>query len=405
MFLFYWIGAGIHALPWAALPETELVQAGFEQATYGLLSFVFGATCLAPVLARRLIAEQTVLPGAARSLGRLYLLIGVISYFILMPLLGRLPSMSAVLSVGTQLLITGMCLLCWDAKGLGSMSVFKVLGLATVFLPMTTMANAGFLGYGVLAAALVWTFVASFYRPRILLVTVVVAAAYGGLSFYVAYMKTRDDLRRVVWGGDALSARITQVLTIKDVLEPFDWTKSDHLEPVDGRLNQNGLVGAAVFHLNMTGDFEKGKTLWYAFAAMIPRAIWPDKPMKAGSMGMAAAFTGRTFAAGTSVGIGPVMESYANFSTPGVVIVFLVLGTALRLIDQRAYTHLESGDYHHFMRFHLVGCALVNVSGSFIEVASGAAAAVVASVLVQTILEKHSASRFPSKSIYRVESA
>src|ERR1700734_2977948 len=95
---------------------------------------------------------------------------------------------------------------------------------------------------------------------------------------------------------------------------------------VDARLNQNWLVGAAVNRLSETDAFAHGDTLWDAPLALIPRALWPDGPTNAGSGDLVNRYTDIKFGAGTSVGIGQVLEFYANFGTTGVMIGFALMG-------------------------------------------------------------------------------
>ena len=68
--------------------------------------------------------------------------------------------------------------------------------------------------------------------------------------------------------------------------------------------------------------------------ALIPRAIWPDKPAVGGGQDLVAEFTGIKFEEGTSVGAGQVLEFYMNFGMPGVLAGFAVLGFILMRLDQ-----------------------------------------------------------------------
>lgn len=387
--LFYWIGASIHELPWTQLVDYEVNRIGFQQASYALFSFIVGGVIFAPLFYTSSPTPSPQWKSDTSSLAQLYIIIGLLSYFILIPTLGRISGLIAIVSTGTQLLISGTCLLCWIARHQNNTKILRTLVLATIFLPITTMANAGFLGYGVIATSLVWVFVASFYKPKTVFFAGAIIFAYLGMSFFVAYMKSRDELRRTVWGGEKLSMRLTQVVEIFSRLEPFNITKYDHLEPIDGRINQNKLVGAAVVHLNETQDFQHGLTIRDSLLSIIPRILWPNKPITAGSMGLASKFTGIEFSANTSVGIGPVMESYANFGTNGVIVIFLILGFIIRIIDFATFSYLSNNDIHRFMKYHLLGVAFINVSGSFVEVASGAAAVVVFSYLIQSLSERY----------------
>jgi hypothetical protein len=159
-------------------------------------------------------------------------------------------------------------------------------------------------------------------------------------------------------------------------VEPFDLWNVRHLLAIDERLNQNGLVGAAVVNLSANQDYAKGETLWMAVLAMIPRALWPEKPVSAGSGDLVTRFTGIVFADGTSVGIGSVMELYANFGSAGEFWGFAILGLIVGLADIRAADHLHAGRWHLFAVWFATGLALLAVGGSLVEVTSSAIASV-----------------------------
>src|SRR5205814_7729697 len=100
-----------------------------------------------------------------------------------------------------------------------------------------------------------------------------------------------------------------------------------HRGAIDRRLNQNFLVGAAAASLESGQvEYASGATLGNMIVALIPRAIWPDKPAVGGGGSVVADFTGIEFAEGTSVGAGQVLEFYVNFGTWGVIGGFLLLG-------------------------------------------------------------------------------
>ena len=119
---------------------------------------------------------------------------------------------------------------------------------------------------------------------------------------------------------------------------------------------------------------------------MIPRLIWPGKPVEAGSGDLANRFTGMEFAVGTSVGVGPVMELYGNFGSIAVVIGFLLLGMLLKSADIMAGVHLASGNWQGFATWCLVGISMLNVGGSFVETTMSAGASLVLAVTVNKLL-------------------
>jgi hypothetical protein len=149
---------------------------------------------------------------------------------------------------------------------------------------MVVLVKQGFMSYGVLAISTIMLFVAQFFRPRWLLAIGTLACVYPGLSVYVTYMRDRDQIRSVVWSEDStLSEKLQAAWHTASNIDLFDPKDPDQLMYIDGRLNQDGLVGAAVENLSGTGEFRNGSTIVEAIVAMIPRLIWPDKPIGAGS--------------------------------------------------------------------------------------------------------------------------
>jgi hypothetical protein len=200
-------------------------------------------------------------------------------------------------------------------------------------------------------------------------------------------MRDRGSIRDSVWGGASFSERFAQLFQSVSTFVWFDPTDSEHLARIDARLNQNALVGAAMTYLEQGyRSFANGKTIGDAIIAVIPRAIWPDKPVIAGSGSLVSDYTGIDFAYGTSVGIGPVLEFYINFGTPGVVVGFLVIGALLGTLDRSAGRSLADGDIEAFTYRYMPALSLINVGGSLVELTSSAAAAVAMVFLLNRIL-------------------
>ena len=342
MWMLYWLGAVIHTFPWADLPDTEYVVKGFEQATWGMAAFAVGAIVIAPGFARAMMGntvprevpdgfEAEMDPAKARK----YITMGLISYFILRPTLGRITGFQAVPAAASQLVVTGCCLQSWMAWHKdGKAGLLRTLP-QTLMIPMVTVVGLGFMSYGVLALSTIMLFVAQFFRPRWILIVGGLIAAYMGLTVYVSYMRDRDEIRSVVWGSEdrSLSTRLKTGWHTASTLDAFDPKDQDQLGYIDNRLNQNGLVGMAVDNLSGSGEYLGGSSVRDAALAMIPRLIWRNKPIKAGSGGLVTQLTGQEFANGTSVGIGPVLEFYGNFGATGVLIGFLFLGTLIGALD------------------------------------------------------------------------
>jgi hypothetical protein len=388
--MLYWAGALVHALPWADLQQDDMVLLGFRQCTFGIVAFAFGALVFGPKLLRGALAKRRTTGFVADlRLPRAYILSGIVFYFVLKPTLGQVKGFNAISAVGAQLAVVGCCLLAWKAwQAGGNKALIPVLAPMLV-IPVVTIVTEGFLGFGVMALLTITMFCAQFVRPRWVLITGFLVSAYLGLCVYTTYMRGREELRVSVWGSDKLSDRVDKFLDIAGRVKLFDVFDNDDLAVVDDRLDQNILVGAAVDHLQWTNDYARGDTLVEALIGMVPRLIWPNKPMTAGSGLMVTRYTGIQFANGTSIGVGPVLELYANFATTGVVIGFLLLGIGIRLLDGLAGVCLADGDWHGFAKWGLIGISFLNVSGSFVETSMGAFASLILAFGVNRLLQQY----------------
>jgi hypothetical protein len=198
-------------------------------------------------------------------------------------------------------------------------------------------------------------------------------------------MEHRSAIRDSVWGEQSLATRMERLSTMVTSTEPFDYGNPTHLEAIDMRLNQNQLVGAAVAYVPTFIQFAGGQTIYFAVIALIPRAVWPGKPVTSGSMGIVSLYTGKVFAEGTSVGIGQVMEFYINFGIAGVVLGFLLLGYAIRYVDMRAAIYLLDANWPRFVMWFIMGGAALQPIGQLLEITSSVAAAAVLGIALKPL--------------------
>lgn len=387
------LGAVLYSLPWwGTMDAGGLVQEGFQQATHGLFGAAIGAVLLGPFLKnvfnfpRALTETQTPAPGLARS----YLAIGLFAQLILMPLVGRLATISALVAAGWRLLVVGLALTLWRAWHERHWKLFAAgLVVSLVGLPLLTITQSGFLSYGSASALTLVVFVATFARPRWRMVAAMAVLGYVGLSFYVTYMQGREGIRAVVWdeAETSLTERAGPILETLSRWEWLDLHNETHLWRIDERLNQNFLVGASGQYLEAgMADFAQGATVRDAFLALVPRALWSGKSTAAGSGYLVSDYTGMTFAEGTSVGIGQIMEFYINFGATGVFVGCLIVGALLAMLDSAAGQRLRAGDWQGFALWYLPGLSLLNVEGSLVETMSSAAAALLTAILVNRYL-------------------
>lgn len=384
--------------PWYSSADPDADRAGLAQSALGATAFTAAVLGFLAWRKRRQRIEERALSPKSASFNparpdsirpAAWLLAGLGAYFVLRPFAGRIPTMTALLSMASLLVVIAICLF-WLHNYLRRKTVpMTAWTAAAAVLPFGTLLLEGFLGFGVAMLIIVLCFVASIYRPRRWVATGAVLATYLLLSLYVTYMTYRGDLRASIWGGDPLERRVE---AIAEALTEFEWldpTNPYHLEMIDSRMNQNRLVGGAVHRLEVTDDYAKGDTILRALLALVPRAIWPDKTIQAGSEGLVTQYTGIHFAEGTSVGMGQVFEFYINFGTVGVIAGFAVFGLLVAFLDARAVDRLREGNWNGFVMAFLPGLGLLQAGGSLVEMtASSAAGFIVAAGFVRILARK-----------------
>jgi hypothetical protein len=388
LWLMHWVAASLYLLPWYPSYEVDLVGAGLQQSAYAALAFACGSLVLAPIVLdyRRRSQNLAVSHRPHPDLPKAYMAIGGASYLLLSSFIGRVPTANALVAVGQQLVVIGLCLECWKAWQGRDMKRFIGWSGSALLLPFVTIVSQGFISYGMVAAFVVLTFIASFFRPRWKFVVAGLLLGYLSLSFYGSYMRDRGEIRELVWGGEPFRDRVERVYETIGTLEWFDPLDANHLNRIDERLNQDFLVGLAVSRLVASGDYAHGATMWQALLALFPRALWPEKPVFAGGSELVSRYTGLQFAEGTSVGIGQVMEFYVNFGTMGVVVGFFIMGAMVTVIDLTAGQRLSDGDWQGFALWYLTGMSFLQVGGSLVEVMGSAGASVIAALLVNKLL-------------------
>lgn len=387
LWVIHWLAAAIYALPWYQSPDLP-IRLGLEQSTYAIAGFAIGSSLLAPALLKRKIAGAATVsnPGLVDArLVHTYLVVGIVSYFVVEPMLHSVATIGAIASAMSNLLLVALGMECWNGlKAKGAHNSFWRWVLLSACLPFMTIVTKGFLSYGFAAMLTVFAFVASFYRPRWKIVVSGFLVGFLALSMYVTYMRDRKDIRASVWRGESYSARISASSRLFTDFELLDLTNIDHLVRIDERLNQNALLGASVLFLQQHPDSSgNGRTIWEAAVSLVPRILWPGKPTSAGSGTLVTEFTGIRFGEDTSVGIGHVMECYVNFGTTGVFFGMILIGTLVGWIDVNAILGLRQGGWQTFTMWWLPGIALLQVQGSLVDAVSSAGASVVVALLIQ----------------------
>ena len=375
--LAYFLGASLLHVP-GVLPFAitgagpEETRLGFEATLLGLAAFVASA-----ILARHLDphraaeAAPSAAPGHSAAFERLgwrALALGAGAYFTLIPLSFNVPSLTSLVSAFATLVIVGLWLVLYGA----ARSVDRGTTVATLaalpLLPTATLVSGGFLGYGIywILSVVAFLFVISPRRRWFYLSAPI--AAFLGLSLFVTYMGHREEIRELVWQRQAgLFDRLERVSRLVTDFELLDLSSHQHAFALDRRLNQNHIAGIAVMrHEAGRADLAYGATvpLW----ALIPRAVWPEKPWVGGGGNVVSDFTGIRYSEGTSVGAGQVLEFYVNFGRTGVVLGFFALGFVLMRLDRGIMRALAANDTRGLLLRGMPGLTLLQPGGNLLEI-------------------------------------
>jgi hypothetical protein len=361
---------------------------GFELTLVGMAAFVVGA-----VLARKIGTRRplfTPLPAPQRALaferiGWRALAVGSVTYFVLIPLSVRVPSLTSLVSALATFLILGLWLVFYGAVETGDRGKALLTLLGLPLLPLGTLVTGGFLGYGVYWVLSIIAFLFTVVRRRTWFYAAAPVAVFLGLSLFVTYMGQRAEIRELVWEEHAsLIDRLDRVSRLVTDLELLDPSSQTQMIALDKRLNQNWLVGLAVMrHEAGWTHFAHGATVpvW----GLVPRAVWPDKPGIGGGRDVVGEYTGIYFSRDTSVGAGQVLEFYANFGTPGVLAGFLALGFLLMRLDDGIMHALAAGDVGGLLLRVMPGLTLLQPGGNLLEILIACVAACVAAYAVVSL--------------------
>ena len=402
--MIHFLGGLIYAFPWYQPQTAYLIQsgvnypqvsAGFIESVYGVIGFGLGSTIFAYWILR--FFKPTWLREVPQNpdlkLPTKLLQVGLFFFFVIAPTIGRIPGLQGISSSGVYLFVVALCLACWQAWYEKNQKAFLFWVAVSCSIPIITINILGFISYGAAATLVILIFISNFYQPRWHTLLIGFLVFVLGLSVYVTYIRDRGEIRNAVWGGQSLESRYERMVNTFSNFEVIDFLNQQHLEAIDIRLNQNGLVGQAVEYINNgQAKFALGETILQASIAPIPRLLWTNKPELVGSGNLVSLYTGKKFADGTSVGVGQVLEFYLNFGSTGVFIGFLVMGTIIRIIDITAGYKLFCGNWLGFVSWFLPGLALLQPGGSLVEITASTAASVVLMLIIRRFLSRRALS-------------
>lgn len=359
----------------------EYTREGLWLTLVGCLSFV-GGFMIAQFKARD--ERPPVLAGEhsrLRYFARYCVVGGWAALFLLAPL-RDVPSLGAAIYFGGALWMLGVILGLYNALRLRSVPKILFWLAALAVYPSMVLVFGGFLSFGTISVVIVMCGVlVRISRPKVL-VPVALLAGVLGLNLFVNYFLVRDSLRLVLWSESDFSQRLDAIGDAAVNVHWFDGEDAQQMEALTLRLNQNEFVGLAAHRIEQ-GQVESlgGRSVIEALLSVVPRAIWPGKPVSGGSGDLVVEFTGLDLNQDTSWGVGNVMEFYLNGGVPALVVGFVTLGFLIRWLDIRCYRALVSVEPKRAILYFLPGAALIQPGHSLSEMVGGATAAWVAGLV------------------------
>jgi hypothetical protein len=367
-------GAFAHAVGRDLFLHSDLVEMAMRFTALGSVCFVLGvwwARLWRPAIPIRRDVDR-------RRFGLFCLIGGWICVYALSPLYD-IPSFNAVGEKGGAIWMLGVLLGLQSAFQRGDRKWILIWVGALLVFPVGMLVAGGFLSYGSAAIILACSALTVSTQRYWKVVLGIAVFTFVSLSIFVTYFEHRTEIRKQVWGGAPLNARIDSVVDAFTNFQLFDPSDEHHLVALNQRLNQNYYVGLAARRIERgQAQYLKGESFWEGLFALVPRVFWPDKPVYGGSPQIVSKMTGLRFNRDTSIGVGNVMEFQINFGIPGVVIGFFLLGWAIGKLDLKAAIAERQGELGTAILFFLPCVAMIQPNGSIVEITGGPAAALVA---------------------------
>jgi hypothetical protein len=373
-------GAMAYLEPSSELIWEEETTLGFELTVIGMAAFVAGAIAVrvfgrsAPMVASIPKAQEVALGNMSREI----LILGFLAYFVALPISKLVPSATSLVDPLKAFMVLGFWIMLYQGIVTGNPLQKYVPFLAIPVLPILTTISGGFIGFGVYWGLSIVSFFISAVRRRGWMIVLAPVVCYVGLSVFVTYMRDRDLVRAVVWYEEDSSwgERFSRFWSTVTDFEFLDLQNPNHLMSLHNRLNQNYFVGLAIQrHEQGLLDFLYGSTVpvW----ALVPRAIWPEKPDVGGGRTVVKDVTGLDLDESTSFGAGQILEFYVNFGTFGVIIGMFGLGALLRRLDQGIIRALNELDARTLLVSAMPGFVLLQPTGNLLEIIVSVVAAIV----------------------------
>jgi hypothetical protein len=211
-------------------------------------------------------------------------------------------------------------------------------------------------------------------------------SSIAAIVIFVFLSPVKGEYRKAVWFEDVPEAESTvdsAMLWVRLASEYWMGTLSGEqslTESTEHAASRTDLIHQFALVRSLTPSeipYQYGATYSYFLVTMIPRAIWPEKPVAGGANKFYAVNYGITTEEGaerSSFGVSLLAESYMNFGWLGVIFVMAIQGALLGLLQQM-FGEQKSGAgaqavYLSFFVFFLngIGSSAEMLFGNIIQV-------------------------------------
>ena len=247
-------------------------------------------------------------------------------------------SLGFIVFLSTKLIFIGFLYLYFSGRKPSVKWVFIAIGL--LFFQSLQAAMFGELIFMILLAVIIFTYGK---RYSISFKAGVIAA---GIAAIILIQSIKLDYRKVVWAdtgsGGVANIALFANLASQKTQDAGTFFSEEKMFFTAVRFNQGWLVASVMKNVPAIVPYANGETIWQSLLASIaPRFLWPDKP-EAGGKANIKRFLGWDLE-GTSMNIGLLGESYANFGIwAGCIFLFfygLAFQWAYNFCIKLTYTH------------------------------------------------------------------
>lgn len=350
----------------SGLAESDLEYRNREQAVqlvlYCMLGFVVIAYAVTPLLLRQPVLRMDVAwkPFAHPLRLEQEWLVGTrlmqvaVVVMVAYPVLMSIPTVRAIASQLLLVIDTGLTVMMVNIMLSGRRDRLMYIVGWLVFLSVYRAIFSGFLGgtmvTGLFLLALLTMGRSSSIRSWLFLGLWL----YLLLVPYTIWLSIRADLRDSIKRNAPIAERLESIDLQRANPRMLGLSDPDDLKLIQHRIDQSHLLSEAMRHTPAKEPFAEGATIVQDVVySMVPRFLWPEKPVRLGGSEFVSRFTGRRFATNTSVGLNYVFEFYVNFGPLGAVICVMAFGLACGATD---YYFFRAGPRSFCVEWTVVQC-------------------------------------------------